>query len=638
MATPKTKTKSSKPKNTSQKLRFLNVAQDLRPLEVSEAASTSSVSTRSRRNKSAIDQFKKRYPNIDDGLVPYKYTSSVTNSSNITIKDAVELVQKAYYNFAILRNTVDLMTEFSISHIYYEGGTKKSRALFETLFTPRDLWSLQDKFFREYFRSGNVFLYRFDAEVDLKDVTRLNSILKTSAEKITIPSRYIVLNPCDIEISGGLNFTSSVYFKVLNGYELEVLRNPRTEQDKLVFDNLPDETRKKIKRKGGNEVVLLPLDKEKILAIFYKKQDYEPFAVPFAFPTLDSIEFKLEMRKMDLATMRQIQQSILLITMGAELKDGSLYIDQKQKEAMQTLLENQSVARVIIADYTTEAKFVIPDVAQILDPKKYEEVDRDIREGLSSLFSGTGEKFANQNIKVEVFLERLRQSREAFIYEFYIPEMERIAKQLNLRNIPTPKFVNDDFRDKAILGRIYTRLAELGILTPNETIQALKDGRLPDTETSLEDQEQSKQWREEGFYEPIIGGGSRQGGDGGRPEGTNTPQTTKEPSPMGESQGYSLSKIKENLNLARELDSAIKDKLKERYRIKRFSREQYQLMDEIASIIVANEKPKVWKKKIDSYIDNPVDRNQERVGEVTEISTRHGVNSYLGAILYHSRK
>ena len=47
--------------------------------------------------------------------------------------------------------------------------------------------------------------------------------------------------------------------------------------------------------------VQVDLDSERLVYSFYKKQDYEPFAVPFGYPVLDDINFKLELKKISLS-------------------------------------------------------------------------------------------------------------------------------------------------------------------------------------------------------------------------------------------------------------------------------------------------------------------------------------------------
>ena len=107
---------------------------------------------------------------------------------------------------------------------------------------------LQSRFFREYYRSGNVFIYRFNAEMDKSDAFKINQTfgLSEANDKIEIPSKYIILNPSDIQLQGSIAFSTGVYYKVVTDYELQILRHPQTEEQKEVFDSLPEETKKLI--------------------------------------------------------------------------------------------------------------------------------------------------------------------------------------------------------------------------------------------------------------------------------------------------------------------------------------------------------------------------------------------------------
>ena len=466
-----------------------------------------------RRNRSATIERTDKYANITNGLIPFnRSTTNIYSASNMDVRDAVILCQKAYYNFAIFRNTIDLMTEFSTSNIYFKGGSQKSRDFFEALFDKINLWSFQDKFFREYYRSGNVFIYRFDTNIKEDDLIKITQTFGVSkAASVILPARYIIINPADIQIGGNISFVSNKFYKVLSDYELERLRNPRTEEDQEVYNALPDDVKETIKKKTNNAV--MPLDTARLVAVFYKKQDYEPFSVPMGYPVLEDINAKAEMRKMDMAVTRTTQQAILLVTMGTDPDKGG--VNQKNLEAMQSLFQNESVGRVLIADYTTKAQFVIPAIADLLDPKKYEVIDKDIQIGLNNILIGD-EKFANQSIKVQVFIERLKQAREAFINEFLFPEIVRISKSLGFKNYPTPYFEDIDLKDDIQYARIYNRLVELGVLTPEEGLTAIETGRLPDPEASLESQVKYKELRDQGYYTPLIGGSQPQAGRPGR--------------------------------------------------------------------------------------------------------------------------
>ena len=626
---------------------------DIAPIMVSHASNnyeskasngSSPDYTSVRRNAASTITRTDRYKNIDDGLIPFRYSTGIKNNSNMNIRDAVILCQKCYYNFSIFRNTIDLMTEFSSSNIYFKDGSSKSRTFFEALFKKINLWDFQDKFFREYYRSGNVFLYRFDTKVSDADVTKITQTfgLNTSKAAVNLPSRYIVLNPADIQIGGSINFSTGRYYKILSDYELERLKNPKTDEDREVFNSLPEEARKLIQSKTIG-VLTMPLDRERLCAVFYKKQDYEPFAVPMGFPVLEDINWKAEMKKMDMAITRTMQQSVLLVTMGDTPENGG--INQRNLEAMQKLFENQSVGRVLIADYTTKAQFVIPDIGNLIGPEKYEVVDRDIKIGLNNILIGD-EKFANTNIKVQVFIERLKQAREAFINEFLIPEIRRISKDLGFKNYPTPRFEDIDLKDDIQYARVYNRLIELGILTPEEGMKAIDTGRLPTSEESVESQQRFKDLKDQGLYQPLIGGAKIGAGEAGRPSGTTgIPQSTKNVKPIGEGrqskasveEKYSLLKVKENLVLAQKLEEEVAASLRKKHNIKKLSYNQKEVSEQIAKIIIANETPENWVSKIEEYIKQPVDQNQEAVASVNSIACDHQVDSYLASILYHSK-
>jgi hypothetical protein len=361
-----------------------------------------------------------------------------------------------------------------------------------------------------------------------------------------------------------------------------------------------------------------------------------------------------------------MQQAILLVTMGTTPDHGG--INQRNLEAMQNLFDNESVGRVLIADYTTKAQFVIPDIANILDPKKYAQVDRDIQIGLNNILVSGDEKFANANVKVKVFIERLKQAREAFINEFLMPEVKRISKDMGFRSFPRAVFEDIDIRDESIYGRIFTRLIELGILTAEEGLEALKTGTLPSSIESVESQQEFLKLKKKGFYEPLIGAGAHPANPNemvgpnqpkknepqkpgepqqqnkkdlpkptGRPPGVSTPQETKKVSPMKANEKFSLIKVQENMVKAQNLVPEIEKELRKMHGKKRLSKQQKEIVQDISLILIANEEPANWKKKVSAYCKNPIDKNSDRVARIQDIACEHQVDTYLASILYASK-
>jgi hypothetical protein len=355
------------------------------------------------------------------------------------------------------------------------------------------------------------------------------------------------------------------------------------------------------------------------------------------FPVLEDINYKQELKNMDMAISRTIQQTVLLVTMG---NDEVGMPTKDQIGTLRKIFENESVGRILVTDYTTNIKFIIPEISSILDPKKYEVVDRDIRYGLNNVLFGE-EKYANTNTKIEVFLSRLKHARETFMYDFLIPEMKKIGRNLGFKNLPTPRFKDADFKSDANLTRVYSRLIELGVLTPEEGITAIDTGRLPLPDESVESQKEFQKLQEDGLYQPLLNKPQQQ--STGRPTGTGTPQTTKAPRTTPTAIQASNTKPKINADLVAKnlvkfdnLVVGVETALKEKYNRKRLTKEQKEIIETIAETIATNEVPKEWLNKINDYINKPVQVsvNMERINE---IAAEYGLDYKTAILLYHSQ-
>jgi len=603
-------------------------------------ASRGEVNTSVRRNRSSTISRSDKYKNIEGGVIPFIYGGGYGKyTSNISIKDTIILCQKAYYNFSIFRNTIDLMTEFSCSPIYFTGGNEQSRKFFQAWGDRVNLWKLQDMFFREFFRSGNVFLYKLNAQFTKQDMRVLTDLITTEARTGEIPVRYIILNPADIQALGSASFITPQYIKVLNDFEMKVLTNPDNDQDRQLAERVKN--LKDLKNTSNitpsNQYMVFELDPERFVPVFYKKQDYEPFSVPMGFPVLEDINWKQELKNMDMAISRTIQQAVLLVTMG---NDEVGMPTKEQIGTLRKIFENESVGRILVTDYTTDIKFIIPEISNILDPKKYEVVDRDIRYGLNNVLFGE-EKHANTSTKIEVFLSRLKHARETFMHDFLLPEMKKIGKNLGFKNLPVARFKDADFKNDMNLTRIYSRLIELGVLTPEEGVTAIETGRLPLPEESVESQKDFKKLQEEGLYQPLLNKGQQQS-PAGRPNGTGTPQTTKAPKrtpavkASEEKPKIDADLVAKNLVKFDNLVEAVETSLKEKYNRKRLTKEQKEIIQTIAETIATNENPKDWNSKINNYINQPVQLNVN-MEKINEIAAEYGLDYKTAILLYHSK-
>jgi hypothetical protein len=589
----------------------------------------------SRTNRVAFRNPIDRFSSIRVGMLPYEYASD-----GVTCRDAIELCQKAYANVAVFRNAVDIMSEFTNTDIYLEGGTKKSREFFYEWFKRVNIINLKDQYFREYYRSGNVFLYRIDGKFKAQDYAKLmNQVGSINSSNNNIPLRYILLNPYDITARRVSTFNyGGAYQKLLSEYEIARLANPQTDEDLAIFQGLEPEIQQSIMDGSYSRTgIRLDLDPKRLSFSFYKKQDYEPFAIPFGFPVLDDINAKMELKKMDQAITRTVENVILLITMGADPDKGG--INPNNMAAMQSLFRNESVGRVLVSDYTTKAEFIIPELNLVLGPEKYAILNEDIKQGLQNIVVGE-EKFNSTQVKAQIFIDRLQESRYGFLNDFLNREIKRIAKELGFRSWPEAKMKDIDMRDEVQLMRASTRLMELGIITPKQGMEMFHNGKFPEPDELNAAQKDFLEEREEGYYNPIVGGvpvippaGGATGPkkEAGRPEGTtDIPITNAQ---------YSRANIQQTIYDVDSLIHEAKAQLVKKLKVKELTKEQDDMASNLCESIVCSHPKEYWGETLESCVKdfNEIE-NLETLKEVLDISAEHNLESYPSALLYHSHE
>ena len=593
----------------------------------------SSSNTSTRINRSSVTAPLNKFSQIRSGLLPYEISGD-----GINVREAIELCQKAYANVPIFRNTIDMMSEFANAEVYLEGGNATSREFFMKLFDRIKLWDLKDQYFREYYRSGNIFLYRLDGKFDLNDFKKFSKIVEGTPKENKFPLKYIVLNPFEIVAKRSTVFSTKdgAYAKILSEFDMERLANPKNDYDRAVFEALDPEDQKLIEDGAYfKDGLKINLDNERLAYSFYKKQDYEPFSIPFGYPVLEDINAKMEMKKMDQAIMRTVENVILMITMGAEPDKGG--INANNVKAMQKLFQNESVGRVLVSDYTTKADFVIPDINKVVGPGKYEVINKDIKEGLQNIILNE-DKYSGAQIKARVFLDRLKEAREAFIHDFLQPEIRRIAKDLGFRQYPTVKFKDIDLRDETQLMRVATRLMELGVMTAEQGMDLFHTGRFPLAEELEGAQEKFVEQREKGYFNPVVGGVPMIEPDEESNEQKKKPDGGMAGRPEGSKDQFSRESIQGTIYEVEALSSIAKEKMLEKLDSESLSEDQEKMLSKLCESVVCASEKENWQETIISCVNDFA--QIERLGTlngVFEISDAHKLEVYPSAILYHSK-
>lgn len=614
----------------------------------------------SKVNTSAIGIEWGQFNQIKNSVLPYHYNNK---GNYYDIKEAIDIVQRAYGAVGIIKNAIDVQAELANDGIFLDGGTKRARDFFTAWFETIDLDSCKEQYFREYYKSGNVFFYRIDGEIKFDSFDKYPSKLKNI--RVKIPLKYTLLNPYDISCNGDLSFSITSYGKVLSSKEIRRLKSPITDKDKNLRNSLPKDVLKRIDSSNGFEAqIFYPLEPSNLILSFYKKQDYEPFAIPMAWPVLRDVNMKIEMKKLDAAAMRMVDQIVLLITMGAEPDKGG--VNDRYMKELKELLANGSVGRVLVSDWTTKADFLIPDLNKVLGKEKYEVLNQDIKEGLQNILNLEG-TYSGLSTKLKIFMKTLQEGRRRFLTDFLKPQMELIGERLGFKKIPEPKFKEIDFENKEALQRVALRLYELGAITPQQLMEVFDNGIYPLGEEIKDSQEEFIEDRKKGFYNPIVGGvpmiASRSEQErikiskeqlklnikeNNLSSNIPTEEENKTPNQAGRPQGssnasqeksYSIKKIKPICDYFNKVAESCIEEGREFFR----SKDEKVICDKVYSILttVGMACPmEDWKKKTLECVKNPENLFLlEPLEGIKEILNEHdGLNDWGALILYHSEQ
>ena len=446
-----------------------------------------------------------------------------------------------------------------------------------------------------------------------------------------MPLRYILINPYEVVAKISSSFAEAVYEKVLSEYDLERLRNPKDDADAELLKGFPPEVQKLIKKKHYfRDGLSMKLDPQYLLYSFYKKQDYEPFSIPFAYPVLEDVNAKIELKRIDQAIARTVENVILLITMGAEPDKGG--INPANMTAMQNLFMNESVGRVLVSDYTTKADFVIPDLKKVVGKEKYETLNEDIKEGLMNVMLGN-EKYNGQSAKISFFMERLKEARNSFLQDILQPEIVRISKDLGFRAWPTAKFTEIDLKDEMQYMKTITRLMEIGILTPQQGIESINNGKLPNVDDMDAAQQKLTDDREKGFYNPIVGGVPMV--EGATPTPTAAPKESGAGRPLGAK--ASRKDIQTTIYEIEAFMNAAQDFTAQKFGVASLNDQQKENVTQLCKKIISASSKENWVTNVQKCVANldEIEKLQP-MQSVLDTADQFQLDEYSAAILHHS--
>lgn len=403
-------------------------------------------------------------------------------------------IQAMYRKVGLVRNMIDLMADFASESMAIAHPVKSQEVFFQEWARRTNLAERAHEFMRLLLRDGNVVGRRQMAKIgkaaqrEFLAAGALPKVKKTPRQPIgEIPWKYSFINPVIVEKSAGAigRFLGDQSLDlVLPPSIVSKFRNPKSDKEKELMAQLPDDIRKAL---GTSRAltVKIPLDPATTFVAHYKKDDWADWATPFLYAILDDLMFKDKMRLADMAALDGIINVIRLWKLGKS--EQKILPGKPAVNKLLGILQNNVGGGVldIVWDDMIDFKIEYPPVDKILGSAKYESVNRDIQMGMGipDVLAGNGGKggAAGGMISLKTVTERLEYVRERAI-EWLDAECRIVMRAMRWKIPPVVAFGTMSLRDEVAEKQLLIQLADRGIISVEAIHNAFEHNTLVELE------------------------------------------------------------------------------------------------------------------------------------------------------------
>lgn len=389
------------------------------------------------------------------------------------IKDIVKVCQDLYKRVGVVRNVIDLMSDFASDGIDLVHPVVAQETFYREWAKRVNLSNRAQMFMKCLLRDGNVIVRRRVGKLTLPVVkqwsqgVKVEKIKKDAKEPTRqIPWGYNFISPAIVDKKTG-------DIDSLTGETKLVVNLPATFITTLqASTNISSEVMMKLPKdimdgvRAGNKPVLDPA----ITYVgYYKKDDWEEWATPFLYSVMDDISFKERLRQADLAALDGVINVIRLWKLGKS--DQQILPTRTAVNKLIGILQNNvgGGCMDIVWDDMIDMEAYYPPIDKILGSDKYQAVNADILRGLGmpDALIGSSESTGNAQtmyVQLKTLVERLEYIRmECLIW--LNNELKTLCKAMGFKVPPTVVFGNMSLRDENVEKQLIIQLLDRGVIS-----------------------------------------------------------------------------------------------------------------------------------------------------------------------------
>jgi hypothetical protein len=403
---------------------------------------------------------------------------SVASQQKRIIKQSMQ----AYDRVGIIRNVIDLMSDFASQGLTLVHPNKTIEKFYRKWFTQVGGIDRSERFLNYLYRCGNVIVKRRTAKLNRKKELELRRAagedLKLESIKVNrreVPWTYDFLNPLAVDVQDyGAQMVGKPQFSLnLSKYTYETLVNS-SNTNKTVFRTLPKDLQQRLKT-GERSI---PLDENKVSFYHYKKDDWLLWANPMIYAILDDIMMLEKMKLADLAALDGAISNVRLWTVGD--LDHKIIPTKAAINKLRDILASNVGGGTMDLVWGPELQFSESQsqVYKFLGADKYQPVLTSIYAGLgippTLTGASTGGGYTNNYVSLKTLVERLEYGRE-ILSQFWRQEIELVRKAMGFRFPAEIHFDSIILSDEAAEKQLLIQLADRDIISTETLLERFRE-------------------------------------------------------------------------------------------------------------------------------------------------------------------
>lgn len=390
-----------------------------------------------------------------------------------TILDSCE---KAYQGFGIVKNTIDLCSDFASQGIRISHPKPAIQKFFREWWEKIKGEDRSERFLNCLYKLGTTVARMQTATVPLKDKRKLVKAGDISPQeheiklrKREIPWKYTFLHPGLVKTLGGPLAAflpkEKLYIEIPYAVQAQINRLPANNE---ILKSIPSDILRAIKSPNRT----IELEEDRTFIFYYKKDDWQNRPFPMVYPILKHLFMLEKLALADSAALDGAISNLRIIRLGS--LEHKIAPTAAATARLSEILEANVAAGTLdlVWDAAIDLIESKTDVHNFLGSEKYQYHLEQVYIGLGipTTLTGSGQGTTNNMISLKVLIKRLQYGR-AKLREFWGEQLAMLQRSMGFKEPAIIEFdYADDFGDENTYRRLLIEMADRELIS-DEVLQ-----------------------------------------------------------------------------------------------------------------------------------------------------------------------